>query len=518
MNRALSINLPLSLLQSISLEHFLSKTLIIALLCVLPLFFGGVHSGVYLAAYAITFFFAGTILARSNSDKNIPALMSTAILTLLVLLCMYLLLYGVIHLYLSQPHPILSSVPALFSAEQYFVSWFGITSAVAVIFITIRLLQCNDISQEFILRAISVSGLIVSLIALSHWFYDNGKLFWIFEPDHIFISERARWPFVSSNNLGHHLILTLYPCLFLLIRGIRTLFRTIDAIATRRPVNALDLINTPGVQIKLLKIVIDLFTLLSISLALLACQSRGSWVGSCVGVILFLWFDRIIHIKSAPAYEQGLEESLNDRKRKNRSFEGATFFDTFIFLVRKLSFLTGIVIAFVLLALFLRDRGLDLVTNRAEYGLLASKDDIRWVMYSNTMPMIYEHPLFGVGLGAWNIVIGRYIDPSLARLNPVYLHSDPLQFLAETGIIGCAFVVLAVIILLRSAIRVVFGSPNKDTQFILALLCGILALVISSFFDFPFRIPSISYLISIEVALLCFILDKNAGSFQTTPQ
>ena len=57
---------------------------------------------------------------------------------------------------------------------------------------------------------------------------------------------------------------------------------------------------------------------------------------------------------------------------------------------------------------------------------------------SDTLPMIADFPLFGVGLGGWSAVYPRYMDPLLAGISAGYLHSDPLQILAEVGIVVSA--------------------------------------------------------------------------------
>lgn len=501
--------------------HLLNRILVTVLwssLCIFPVIFGGVHAEVYLTAYAIIFLLTGTILLRE--PRGIAAWLDKLPLTktvfsVLGMLITYLFANGLIRLLLNQSHPILGSVSLLYSPHEYFNTWISIVASTAFFTLIAYTLAYKITSIEYLLRLLSISGSIVSLIALSHWFYDNGRLFWIFSPEHIFVSERARWPFVSANNLGHHLILTLFPTLYLLIRGVRHLFRIIDTLAARRPVSLLDLVNTPGVQMKMLRIVIDLFSTLCIALAILASQSRGSWIGSCIGVLIYLWLDRRLQRIHELRHPNESFEILRDRRKKSRPLEGVTFFDTFIFLVRKLSFAFGMILAATLLLLFLRDRGLDMVLNRAEYGLLSSKDDIRWVMYHNTIPMIVAHPIFGVGLGAWNLVIGQYIDPTLARLNPVYLHSDPLQFLAETGIVGSAFILYLFVAILRCVVSSIQKLQTKDAQKVLCLACGLTALLIGSFFDFPFRIPSISLLFIYALSLMCFIMDADTETNRT---
>lgn len=512
MNQAFTDTRSFHPVTSMSLRNRLLSITIWFSACVMPLFFGAVHPELYLPIYAAVFLLAGASLLQLNNrieawPHELP--LTTKLFTVFGAFLAYLLANGAIRLFFSQSHPILGSVSLLYTPHEYFNSWFTIAASFAFLSVVTCSLYLRVVSAESLIRLISISGLMVSVVALMHWFYDNGKLFWMFSPDHIFVSDRARWPYVSSNNLGHHLILTLFPTVYLLIRGVRNLFKIIDTLAARRPISILDLVNTPGVQVKMLRIVFDLFTVLSITLGILASQSRGTWIGACVGGIGYLWLDRTLQKAHESKNPNDSFESLRDRRRKTRPLEGVTFFDTFLYLIRKLSFAFGIVIAGVLLLLFLRDRGLEMVLNRAEYGLLSSKDDIRWVMYQNTLPMIMSNPLFGVGLGAWNLAIGQYIDPSLARLNPVYLHSDPMQLLAETGILGVSFVIYLAFSVLRHAVKSLFIFGIRDSQKVLCLTWSLISLLIGSFFDFPFRIPSIAFLFVLTLSALCFTIDSN---------
>ena len=155
-------------------------------------------------------------------------------------------------------------------------------------------------------------------------------------------------------------------------------------------------------------------------------------------------------------------------------------------------------------------QGLDSVEGRLEYGFKASKEDIRWTLYSDSFEMLKDNPVFGVGFSAWEAEYPRYMNPELADVIPEYLHSDPLQILSELGIVGvlplvilCAYLFLQV---LRSKVS------GADAILINAITVSLIGFLVASCFDFPFRIPAISYLFCLLIAYLCFLLDQTEDS------
>lgn len=111
----------------------------------------------------------------------------------------------------------------------------------------------------------------------------------------------------------------------------------------------------------------------------------------------------------------------------------------------------------------------------------------RLTSWKNTLPMIADHPLFGVGLGNWAIALPPYdkgdqITFGAAPENP---HSDPLGILAELGLIGFACYLLFSFFVLRQAWRLM-QMPDVQIRWIAtACFSGFLALWIHSCFDFP---------------------------------
>ena len=126
-----------------------------------------------------------------------------------------------------------------------------------------------------------------------------------------------------------------------------------------------------------------------------------------------------------------------------------------------------------------------IVIERFPRGQLDPSSRTRLLMYTSSAEMVRDHPVFGVGLEAFEKVYPSYRKPAaLERI--AHPHQVPLAFLAETGIVGLlaelALGVAAVVSFFRRAKR---GWHGYDA----ALLAAFVALVVGSFFQFYLYFP-----------------------------
>lgn len=64
---------------------------------------------------------------------------------------------------------------------------------------------------------------------------------------------------------------------------------------------------------------------------------------------------------------------------------------------------------------------------------------MRWGMWKATTRMALAHPLTGVGAGAWEVEIPRYLPRGSQLETDYYAHNELLQLLAEYGLVGLLF-------------------------------------------------------------------------------
>jgi O-antigen ligase len=106
-----------------------------------------------------------------------------------------------------------------------------------------------------------------------------------------------------------------------------------------------------------------------------------------------------------------------------------------------------------------------------------------------TIQMIKDHPIIGVGLGAYQFAYTRY-DPSSGRGRVEQAHNDYLQIVADAGLIGG---LIALLFLTMLFIRGFAASQTRDQRrraIVIGSLTGCFAIAVHSFVDFNLQVTS----------------------------
>ncbi len=495
-------------------ERKLIKFFLFATLLLLPIPFGGVHERTYLPfsllLSSVLLFVALREPQRfggvfSGASGRASQLVSCSLAAMLIYTAVQYWAFS----YTSFNHPVVGKATRQIDLGVFVTGWREIVNFLGIFLLARLYLGESRSAQKSLARVIMLSGGIVSLIAISHWLYDNGMLFWIFEPETNSTNRRARWPFVNPNHLGDF----LSPIFFLTLGGVVTLvnrlFEREITRGRRRNRTLVALISSEDFHVKVMKPIVLCLPLLSISLALLGSQSRGAWFGTSVALLVFTFFSSSQPVKEEfTAGQTVIHMDTRRRSRGGRSVGALKMDGSWALLLVETvkKFIKPLVItaAALVVLFFLNSQGRDLVAGRLEYGLLYSMEDIRWTFYADSWRMFIEHPIFGVGLGAWEKTYSPYASPALAGLNPVYLHSDPYQLLIELGIVGFLPLALIVTAVLTSGIYAIRRQRPLETRLpVLATFCGLIAFSIATLPEFPMRIPAISALVA---AFLAFFL------------
>lgn len=497
----------------------------LTLLIAIP--FGAVHGAVYLPIYTLTALLAAGYCifgTRALDEAFRPKSVGRFILLALSLFTLYVAAQGAYASIATLDHPVLGRTSSLLDQSTYYSSLFTIVFFLAS-FILVRTVLTTEPDADVRFRTLAiVGGVLVALIGLAHWFYDNGKLFWVFEPNNVFYSPRARWPFVNANHLGHFLL----PVFFLCLSALAVRFRQFSAPRRDPDLTIQKMISrfaeSSRQQWMVVLSAFTLFSVFGVLVAILASLSRSTWIGLCVGALCYFLLSRVVtkapKERPVPLKDDSAERPSSRHRRRRRSTsngrrETSISLDTVLAPLRKIGRPAILILALVVFLLFLSERGSDLIASRIDYGLAASKDDIRWTMYEETLSIVRENPLFGVGMGGWEQAYSRFRTPLLAGLRPVYAHSEPVQLLAETGVIGFSLIAALVICLLRYGWRTVSRLGASPETAVYAshtkgIIAGLLALVVGTFFDFTFRMPAITFMVAVYVALLSYYIDQGS--------
>lgn len=497
----------------------ISGQLLLLALLVLPLTFGAVHPRVIFLVEAITFVVLLTLCtARFKSWTNIldqPSHFRIFVGWFVLFLIVILAQYGLSTLNQIE-HPVLGTISVHPAPDRFWARYRSALWFLASFSLFAFMLHESRQFARHLPTIMIVAGVLVSAIALSHWFYDNGRLFWVFAPDYVFTSTRARWPFVNSNHLGHYLATLSFIVLARLFLRSHTIVRPVLNMGVVSMKAALTrLIGTKSQQSLFTKILLLGVGWLMMITAIAGTLSRGTWLALAIGLLIFLLMDRGRTKTDVPPSPQptpkiAKQHHSNRRQRSHRT-ELPTRTIPFSIFIKPLLF----TFALLLFMFFLYGRGAELIQGRIEYGLTHSKDDMRWTFYSDSRQMLQEHPLVGIGLGAWQVLYPRYMNELLANVKPAYLHSDPMELLIEVGVLGALPLILLSLTLFVKIPSAISKLSSSDRLMLTGVSSALITLLIASIMDFPLRIPAILFYCSALCAQITFYLDEAATTTET---
>ena len=130
-------------------------------------------------------------------------------------------------------------------------------------------------------------------------------------------------------------------------------------------------------------------------------------------------------------------------------------------------------------------------------GLLA---DARLQTWEVTLEMAADFPLFGSGLGTYGPLVESYRDTWGQPLT--YAHNDPLQLLAEGGVLMTAAFLAGAVAYAGWALGLLARRHDREAIFLGAGgLGGLAAFLAHSTVDFVFHIPACAFWFSVVAAL-----------------
>jgi hypothetical protein len=121
---------------------------------------------------------------------------------------------------------------------------------------------------------------------------------------------------------------------------------------------------------------------------------------------------------------------------------------------------------------------------------LLTTDSYRWVWWKEAASAFSARPWQGWGAGSFPVLHLLYRRNTLPVQQP---HNVPLQFLAETGVIGALLAVGAFVLLALGAIRAVRSRSSGSERLLAAALLGAaLAYGVHCLYDWDWNIPALS--------------------------
>jgi len=312
-----------------------------------------------------------------------------------------------------------------------------------------------------VVRAVLATGLVISLVGLAEQLFPNGKPLWIFSPydwaGGSAWGARCFGPFANPDHFADYLAM-VWPFALSGMLFPNLLGKVRDRIAV--PI----LCGTVG---------------LVVLAALLATGSRGGWMAAAVSSAVVLALAWRLPVQSQPAIFRS-----GTRGRRLVALAGA------------------LVVAVFLASLFASTASRTEADTRLNDALYQDSMWERSQVARDSLPMIAQFPLFGVGLGAWPEIYPKYAPPPWDSVFWNAVHNEYVQFFAEVGLLG---VVLGAGFIGIAGLRVGSGIMTLAPELFpiaIASAAALAAIAIHSLLDFPLRIPANALLATICLGML----------------
>jgi tetratricopeptide (TPR) repeat protein/O-antigen ligase len=136
---------------------------------------------------------------------------------------------------------------------------------------------------------------------------------------------------------------------------------------------------------------------------------------------------------------------------------------------------------------------------------------IRLDLWRNTLAMVGDHPVAGVGLGNFRIEFPPYSNRVVpvawfgAKLQPKHTHNDYLQILAELGIVGFGLMAWLLVAAVRTGTRALRRSSEGEGRapyVVFAAVAGTAGLLVTAVFSFPFGTAVAPFAFAVLLGLL----------------
>jgi tetratricopeptide (TPR) repeat protein len=301
-------------------------------------------------------------------------------------------------------------------------------------------------------QVVLLVGLIAASIALIERVYSNGRVLWLFLPydwpNGNPWGDRAVGSFANPDHLANYLDQTLPYAVVGVFWP--------EALSRRRP--------------RVTRVVAGA-ALILVSSALLLSSSRCGWLSALISLVVLvtIW----------PHADGGAQPRAAGK----------------IVVVMSLS------LFLILLLMFVGPGGRTQTDARLKTAVANETLLGREAPALATVAMVWDFPVFGVGLGCWPEVFPHYMKPPWTPTFWNAAHNDYVQFAAETGLIGFA---LLAWFLIGAYQRIHEGTrvtrPGKRLL-VAATLAAASATAVHELFDFPLQVPANASLLTVLLGL-----------------
>ena len=154
-------------------------------------------------------------------------------------------------------------------------------------------------------------------------------------------------------------------------------------------------------------------------------------------------------------------------------------------------------------------------------SIVSGDDNGRLPAWVNTLPMIRDHFIIGVGSGNWEANYPYYYDYWAEdvifneRIRLRRLHNSYLEILANVGVIGLSFLLWLLFLSVRAMLSILINPLHPKRYLVLGIGLALVGFSVSAMFSFPLRVffPGVLTLVYIAIVAGIVIQDKHKNNF-----
>ena len=127
--------------------------------------------------------------------------------------------------------------------------------------------------------------------------------------------------------------------------------------------------------------------------------------------------------------------------------------------------------------------------------------DLRWTIFGDSLRLMRDFPLFGIGLGNFQYIFTKYT--SFFGTFTMHLHNDYFQLLVETGFIAFIFCTLFFIMVFKEILKQLQKTEDPFIRNLVAGgLSGLFGILLHAGFSFHFHIPASLFMFWLILGLM----------------
>jgi tetratricopeptide (TPR) repeat protein len=304
-------------------------------------------------------------------------------------------------------------------------------------------------------------GTCVALIGLAERAWWNGKLLWCYVPMDWGVplaqtAPRASGPFVDPDHFANYLAMVT----------------PLAAVAALFPLKIFPRARRSDVQM------LGALGGLVMAAGLLFSLSRGGWIAAIAGIVIALG----LCFRQAWSLAPALLRKLGPRATR----------------VVALGFALGLSTLILVAGPTTRSAAATRLGTA-----IAAGDDVRYrpAVWRDTLGIIADYPLLGVGLGGWPELYPHYQRPPWMPFFFREAENDYLQLAAETGLAGIALMLWLGVAVVDAIRRGAVRLTEREWPLLAGLSGGIVAMIVHAGFDFSLHTPANALLLVVLIAL-----------------